>query len=91
MLVLASVRGRVGICVSVLHVSVQGHFSLRTVRPQHTQEGVNFNVSQLGVPMLEVRVSIIHPPARSDLDIPHIDALSLGPFFCLSPVAPHQV
>ena len=46
---------------------------------------------QLSVPMLEVRVSITQPLARSDFDIPQSHALSLGPFFCLSPVAPGQV
>lgn len=75
----------------MLHVSEQGHVSLRTVGPQHKQQGVSFNVSQLSVPMLEVRVSITQPPVKSDCDIPQSHALSLGPFFCLSPVAPGQV
>lgn len=83
--------GSVGICVSMLHVSEEGHISLRTVGPQHTQQRVSFNVSQLSVPMLEVRVSITQPLARSDFDIPQSHALSLGPFFCLSPMAPGQV
>lgn len=83
--------GSVGICVSMLHVSEESHISLRTVGPQHTQQRVSFNVSQLSVPMLEVRVSITQPLARSDFDIPQSHALSLGPFFCLSPVAPGQV
>ena len=53
----------------MLHVSEQGYISLWTVGPQHTQQGVSFNVSHLSVPMLEVRVSITQPPAKSDFDI----------------------
>ena len=75
----------------MLHVSEKGHVSLRTVGPQDMQQGVSFNVSQLSVPMLEVRVSITQPLPRSDCDIPQSHVLSLGPFFCLSPVATGQV
>ena len=85
---LASVRGSMGVCVSVGFVSVQAT-SLLGLEGLSTRSRGEFHCFPVGRPMLSVPP---HPaPDRSGFEIPHSHAPSPAPSLWLSPVAPGQV
>lgn len=70
--------GSVGLCVLMLHMSVEGHFFRKSVGSQHTQQAASFSISRLYVLMVGVC-------------LPHHFPSSLAPSSWLSHVTTDQM